>query len=116
MSQSDSNGSMTPGSASFDAFQYAQIPPILLPFIKKSVFKSEGRLCQFLAPSIARYACKQGQGPANAGHAVCKTAQSLRPITMDPVDPPVPPLGALPQQVSELRSHADVALIARLTS
>src|ERR1041385_9125997 len=81
MSQSDSNGSMTPGSASFDAFQYAQIPPILLPFIKKSVFKSEGRLCQFLAPSIARYACKQGQGPANAGHAVCKTAQSLRPIT-----------------------------------
>src|SRR5690348_2643097 len=54
------------------------------------------------------------QRPANAGYAMCKAAHSLPRGATGPTSLPVPMFSALVQQISNLRSHADVTLISCL--
>src|SRR6266853_4117499 len=114
MCQADSNGAMAPRCCGFGAFEHAQVTPVLLLLVKEGVFEGERLLCQLLVPSAPGCACEPGQGPADAGYAMCKAAHSFRRVDMGPVSLSVPMFSALVQQVSKLRSHAEETLISSL--
>src|ERR1044071_1816486 len=115
MCQTDSNGAVTPGGCGLRAFEYAQVKPVLLLLVKESIFEGERFSRQLFVPSASGGACKMGQGPTDAGYAMCKAAQSFRREGVGPVSISVPMFSALVQQVAKLRSDADVSLISGLT-
>src|SRR5262249_19074695 len=112
MSQADSNRAMAPRCCGLGAFKHAQVKPVLLLFVKESIFEGERLLCQLFVSRVPGCACKPGQGPADAGYAMRKAAHPLRRIGTGPVSLSVPMLSTLVQQLSKLRSHAEVTLIS----
>src|ERR1041384_1229860 len=112
MCQADSNGAVTPRCCRLGAFKYAQVKPVLLLLVKEGVFEGERFLCQLLVPRVSGGACEMAQGPADAGYAMCKAAQSFRREGIGPVSMSVPMFSAFVQQVAKLRSDADVSLIS----
>src|ERR1051325_740 len=114
MCQADSNGAMTPRCCRLGAFQYAQVKPVLLLLVKEGVFEGERLLGQLLVPRTPSCAGEPGQGPTDAGYAMCKAAHSFRREGIGRVSMSVPMFSALVQQVAKLRSDADVSLIACL--
>src|SRR5258708_5023274 len=114
MCQSDSNGAVAPRCCGLGTFEHAQVTPVLFLLIKEGVFKGERLLCQLLVTRVPGCAREPGQGPADAGYAMCKAAHPFRRVDMGPVSLSVPMFSALVQQVSKLRSRADVTLISCL--
>src|SRR5215467_11179211 len=114
MCQADSNGAVTPRCCGLGPFEPAQVTPILLLLVKEGIFEGERLLCQLLVPRTRSCACESSQGPADAGYAMSKAAHPFRRDGIGPVSLSVPMLSALVQQISKLRSDADVSLISCL--
>src|SRR5262249_30213646 len=114
MCQADSNGAVAPGGCGLGAFEHAQVTPVLLLLVKKGVFEGERLLCQLLMPRAPGCASEPSQGPADVGYAMSKAAHPFRRVDMGPVSLTVPMFSALVQQVSKVRSDADVTLISCL--
>src|SRR6185312_3963377 len=113
MCQANSNRSMAPRCYGRIVAELTQVTPVLFPLVKESVLVCECLLRQLLILSIAGCACKVGQRPADAGDSVGKAAYSFRQIAIRPVSVPVSVFRAFLQQISKLRSNADVTLISR---
>src|SRR6185295_9672507 len=116
MRQTDSNGAVTPPCRGLEAFEQAQVTPVLLLLVKEGIFEGERLLCQLLVPVAPGCACEPGQGPADTGYAMCETAHPLRREDIGPVSISVPMFSALVQQIAKLRSDAHVSLISCLAS
>src|ERR1044072_188711 len=116
MGQADSNGAMTPRCCGPGAFEPAQVKPILFLLVKEGLFEGECLLCQLLVPCTRSCVCESSQGPADTSYAMSKAAHSFRRVGIDPVSLSVPMFSALVQQISQLRSDADVSLISCLAS
>src|SRR5881275_1170279 len=114
MCQADSNCAVAPRGCGLGTLEHAQVTPVLLLLVKEGVFEGERLLGQLLVPRAPGCACQPGQGPADAGYAMGKAAHPFRRIAMGPVSLSVPMSSALVQQVSKLRSHAEVTLISGL--
>src|SRR6185436_7391735 len=115
MCQADSNGAVTPRWCGLGAFKCAQVTPVLLLLVKEGIFEGERLFCQLRVPRAPGCACEPGQGPADAGYAMCKAAHSFgREDIIGPVSMSVPMFSALVQQVAKLRSDADVSLVSCL--
>src|SRR5690349_1017950 len=114
MCEADSNRAVTPRCRGPETVEHAQIKPVLFLLVKEGIFEGKRLLCELLVPCACSCACEPGQGPADAGYAMCKAAHSFRREGMGPVSMSVPMFSALVQQVAELRSDADVSFIACL--
>src|SRR6185503_17343893 len=115
MCKADSNSAVAPRCHSFGAFEHAKVKPVLLLLVKESIFESKCFLCQLLVLRTRSCAGEMGQGPADAGNAMCKAAHSFRRVGIGPVSLSVPMFSALVQKVSQLRSDTDVSRISCLT-
>src|SRR3982750_803413 len=97
MRQADSNGAMAPCCRGLGAFEHAQVTPVLLLLVKEGILEGERLLCQLLVPRAPGCACEPGQGPADAGYAMCKAAHPLWRLGLGPVSLSVPMFSALVQ-------------------
>src|ERR1051325_10353655 len=111
MREADSHSAVTPGCRGLRVFEHAQVTPVLLLLVKERVFERECLLGQLLVAIIRSGAGEMRQSPADAGYAMCKAAHSFGRVSVGPVSLSVLPSGVLVQQISQLRSDADVALI-----
>src|SRR5215467_5327243 len=114
MCQADSNGAVTPRCCGLRALDHAQVTPVLLLLVKEGVFEGESLLSYLLVPCTPGCSCEPRQSPADAGYAMSKAAHSCRRVGTGPISLAVPMFSALLQQVSKLRSDADVTLISCL--
>ena len=114
MCQADSNGAVAPRRCGLGTFKHAQVTPVLLLLVKEGIFKGERLMCQLLVPRTPGCACEPSQGPADPGYAMRKAAQSFQREGMGPISLSVPMYSALVQQISKLRSDANVSLISCL--
>src|SRR5919112_6429291 len=112
MCQADSNGAVTPCCRGLGVFEHAQVKPVLLLLVEEGIFEGERVMCQLFVPRASGCACELGQGPPDAGYAMCKAAHSFRRERMRPVRMSVTMFSALVQPLSNLRSNADVSLVS----
>src|SRR6185369_10008880 len=112
MCEADSDGAVAPCGYSLGAFEPAQVTPVLLLLVIESIFECKCLSCKLLVLHARSCACEMSQGPADASYAVCKAAHPFRRVALGPVSLSIPMFSVFVQQISNLRSKADVIHIS----